>query len=148
MKRSAFPFLFAAIVAVVAGFSFQHDPSIDASAFEPQFREAARRVGLTVVNETAASVNELPLPLTVQWHPRRWHTNSANRAEVGVADGVDHYGLVREQASRVDCFVRYLDGRVQVIAVHAARGDSLAATDLRMALQQKFPGIPVKLQIQ
>ena len=148
MKRSSLPFFLAALIAVLITFSLQSDPSIDASAFEPRFREAARAAGLSVVNESNASKVELDLPWTVEWHPRRWKTRIANRPESGIDDGVDHYGLAGGKASRVDCFVRYLDGRVQVIAVRPINGDLFAAGEMRVALNRQFPKIPVKLQSQ
>src|SRR3954453_5705788 len=99
MKRSAFPFLLAAIIALAVGFSYQHDPSIEADKFVKQLREAVQHGGFAIVNETAASKEEVPLPLSIQWHPRRWRTNSSSGGIAGNADGADHFGLIRDRTS-------------------------------------------------
>ena len=55
MKRSFFPFLLAAIIAVGLVFSAQQDPSIAAGTFETQLRAAAKRQNFSVINEEAVS---------------------------------------------------------------------------------------------
>ena len=61
---------------------------------------------------------------------------------------LQRFGLVRDRTSRVDCFVRYLDGRAQVVEIRAVRAESMAATDLRAALLQEFPALPIRVKLQ
>ena len=147
MKRSSLPFLLAAILAILAGFSFERDPSINADAFVPELRQAVKRAGFTVVTEEMASKADVPLPITVRWHPRRLHAEPEANATAQTTDGADHFGLLRDRTSRVECFVRYLDGRAQFILIRAKSGESLAAANLRTALAKAFPGFPVELEV-
>jgi len=147
MKRSALPFFLAAILALVVGFSCQHDPSIEGNAFVPQFRKAVKHGGFSIAREETVSKDEAPLPLSIRWHPRRWHTQSSPDSAVGNADGADHFGLVRDRTSRVECFVRYFDGRAQFVLIRANANESLAAMNLRSTLTQAFPDFPIQIEI-
>ncbi len=148
MKRSSLPFLLAAIIALVLGFSCQRDPSIETGAFVPQFREAVRHAGFGIVNESTASKDEVPLPFSVQWHPRRWWGSGNSDAGTPFPDTADHFSVVRDRTSRLECFVRYFDGHAQFIAIHAPPNEPLAAINLRAALTQKFPGFPIKIEVR
>ena len=148
MKRSFFPFLLAALIAVGLVFSAQHDMSVGAEKFEQQMRAAAKRQNFLIVNEEAVSQDELPLPLSVRWNPRRWGPRSASEEAAKLPDNIQRYAFVRDRTSRVDCFVRYLDGRAQVVEIRAPRNQERAANEFRSVLTQEFPALPVKLRLQ
>jgi len=135
-------------MALVVGFSCQHDPSIEANTFVSQLRTAVKHGGFSVVTEETASKDDVPLPLSIRWHPRRWHTQASPDFAVGNGDGADHFGLIRDRTSRVECFVRYLDGRAQFVLIRANANESLAAMNLRSALTQEFQGFPIQIEIK
>ena len=148
MKRSALPFFLAAILALVVGFSCQHDPSIEGNSFVSQLRTAVKHGGFSIVTEEAVSKDDVPLPLSIRWHPRRWHTQTSPDFAVSNADGADRFSLVRDRTSRVECFVRYLEGRAQFVLIRANPNESLAAMNLRSALTHAFPDFPIQIEIK
>lgn len=146
MKRSSLPFLLAAFIALAVGFSFQHDPSLDPNVFESQFRSAIRQAGFATLAEAELSADEVALPLTIRLHPRRWRTPEA--ASPQAPDAVERFSLSRTNSTRVECYVRTLDGRVQLIEIRAPQSETIDAADLRVALRQRFPGLPVTLRME
>jgi hypothetical protein len=148
MKRSFFPFLLAALIAVGLVFSAQQDMSVGAETFEKQMRAAAKRQNFSVVNEEAVGQEELPLPLSVRWHPRRWGPKASSADAARLPDNIERFGLIRDRTSRVNCFVRYLDGRAQVVEIRVTSNEVQAGTDLRSVLMQEFPSLTINLRIQ
>jgi hypothetical protein len=148
MKRSSLPFLFAALIAVGLVFSAQQDPSVRGDDFEKKLRAAATGQHFAMVSDETVSQEEVSVPLTVRWHPRRWGPGNASQTAIAFPDSTQRFGFVRGRAARVDCFVRYLDGRAQVVEIRAAHDAAEAAADLRTALMQEFPALPIKLRTQ
>lgn len=148
MKRSFIPFLLAAIIALGLVFSTRQDLSVGATDFESKLRAAMKRQSFSIVNEEEVSQEELSLPVLVRWHPRRWGQKTLSQEVATHPDGVLRIGLVRDGTSRVDCFVRYLDGRAQAVEIRAEQKQTRAGTEFRSVLTQEFPSLPIKLQIQ
>jgi hypothetical protein len=147
MKRSAYPFLLAAIGAIGLGFYVPEDVSLDRQAFASQFRDTIRQDGFAIVAESDASLEDAPIPLTMKWHPRRWRAALTAPKAAEIPDSATRFTLARAKGTKVECFVRYQDGRAHFIEIRADRREPLEAADLRLALKKQFPQFPVKLQV-
>ena len=148
VKRKIFILLAAAVIALALVFTLQRDPSVEFGTFQPQLRDTFRRSGYTTVTEASCSPQRVPLPLAIQWHPRRWHHESSVQMAIGFPNGAEYYTVTQDGSAMLDCFVRYLDGRASFIDIRASGAQHLAATALRSTLAQQFPGLPIKLTTQ
>jgi hypothetical protein len=147
MKRSSYPFLLAAIGAIGLGFCMPDEGSLDRQAFAAQFQDTIRRNGYAVIAETDVSLEEAPVPMTTKWHPRRWRAALAAPKDAQIPDSSTRFTLAGARAAKVECFVRQHDGRAHFIELRASRGESVEATELRLALKKQFPQFPVILQL-
>lgn len=148
MKRKVFILLAVTVIALAAAFVCQRDGSVELGTFQAQFRESLQQRGFTIVAQASGSRDQVPLPLTIQWHPRRWHIEPAVQATIGFPDSSEHFTVSRDGTSTIECFVRYLDSRAQLIDIRAAHSQALAASDVRSTLHERFPALPIKLRIQ
>lgn len=146
MKRSAYPFLLAAIGAIGLGFCMPDEGSLDRQAFASQFQDTIRGNGFAVIAETDVSLEEAPIPLTTKLHPRRWRAALAAPKDARIPDSATRFTLAGAKAAKVECFVRCHDGRAHFIKIQAIRSESVGAVELRLALKKQFPQFPVKLQ--
>lgn len=144
MKRSSLPFLLAAIIAVLVGFSYEHDPSLDHDSFEAKFRSSVRKAGFDILTEVSLGTDALALPLTVQLHPRRLRGTSGMPSQF--PDGTVRYGVARRGSFKMDCYVRYLEGRAQLLEIRTDRTGAVDASDLCLALRQGFGEFPVRIR--
>lgn len=144
MKRSAFPFVLAALIAVMIAFSFQQDPSPDIGTFDGRFRSVLQDGGYAVLSEVPVALDQVPLPFLVQWHPRRWRTGS--NPDAANAGSAERLTLSRHGNPKFDCFVRFTEDRAQVIAIEGGADEMHDAAELRASLRQQFPGFPVQLR--
>jgi hypothetical protein len=139
----------AALVAVVA-FVLQPDPSVDWVSFQSRLHETLKRNDFTIVEERTISSEAIPLPLSVQLHPRCWLSQNKHPGvivEIGFPDGAEDYAVIRGGSSVLHILVRYVRGRASVIHIRPTVPKSAAKT-LRFTLEQQFPGLPIKVTAQ
>ena len=148
MKRKVFILLAATVIALALAFILQRDPSVEFGAFQSQLRDTLRRSGYTTMTEASCSPQQVPLPLAIRWHPRRWHHEGSFQAVIGFPNGAEYYTVTQDGSSMLDCFVRYLDGRASYIDIRARAAQLSTATALRSTLAHQFPGLPIKLTTQ
>ena len=148
MKRKVFILLAAAVIVLALAFTLKRDPSVEFGTFQQQLRDTFQRSGYTTLAHVSCSPQGVPLPLAIQWHPRRWHQEGSVQMVIGFPNGAEYYTVTLDGSSMLDCFVRYLDGRASFIDIRASGAQHLAATALRSTLAQQFPGLPIKLTTQ
>jgi len=148
VKRKVSIFLLVTVLAFAAAFICQRDGSVEIGSFQAQFRDALQLRGFTILAQASGNRDQVPLPLTIRWHPRHWHINSSTQAIIGFPDSSDHFTVSRDGTSLIECFVRYLDSRAQLIDIRAAQSQGLTAADVQLALRKQFPGLPINLRIQ
>ena len=148
MKRKPFIVVAAVAIALVLAFILRRDPSVESGAFQSQLRDTFRRGGYTTVAEASCSPQQVPLPLSTQWHPRRWHREGSIHMAIGFPNGAEYYTVTQDGSSLLDCFIRYLDGRASYIDIRARAAQKSAAVALRSTLAHQFPGLPIKLTAQ
>ena len=145
VKRKITLLLAAALIVFGGAYAFQPDRSVDYASFQPRFLTAVRSGGLETVEIMSCSRDQVPLPLAILWHPRRWHSDSGIHAVTGFPDSAERYKLAADGSPPCDCFVRYLDGRATVIAIRARTAQESVARTLRSTLAHEFPGLAITL---
>jgi hypothetical protein len=151
MKRLALLILIASAATVALVMSQEPDPSVEYHQFRMQFTNLLRRGGFTFMALESCNPQDAPIPLAIQWHPRRWFPRTADTAPIGFHGGSEiedreHYTLKAGNAAIVDCFVVHLDGRASYMVIRAQAGGAAAASNLRSALASEFPGLPIELR--
>lgn len=145
MKRGLTLLLAAALIVLGVAFVFQPDSSVDYASFQPRFLTAVRSRGFVAAEMAMCRGDQVPLPLAIRWHPRRWHTDSGIHVVTGFPNCAEHYQVALGGSASCDCFVRYLDGRATFISIRAQTAQQAAARTLRAALADEFPGLSISL---
>ena len=148
LKRK--PFIAIATVAVatataVITLAIQPDPSIEWPSFQARLRQMFVRSGFITVQEKSCGADQVPLPLSVRWHPRRWFVEAPALAITGFPNSAELY-TVSLNGQSADCFVRYVDGRASVIDVRGDSANQDAAVILHSNVAQEFPKLPIRMQ--
>ena len=121
------------------------DRSVDYTFFQTRFSTAISSGGFKMVESASIRGDYVPLPLSIRWHPRRWHSSSAIRIASGFPDSAEHYKLFVDGSPSFDCFVRYLDGRAALIDIRANFAQEHFARTLRSTLAHEFPELRITL---
>lgn len=133
------------VIALALVYILRPDPSVEFRAFQSRLRDTFHRAGYTIMSEGSCSVQEVPLPLTIEWHPRRWQHRDPALVLIGIPPGADCYTVRRDSSSVLNCFVRYLDGRACYIDIRAGAADLSDVASLRSSLVSEFPGLPIEV---
>jgi hypothetical protein len=145
VKRKVTILLVAVVILLGVAFVLTPDRSVDHVSFQPRFTSVVGSGGFQTVELASCSSDQVPLPVGIRWHPRRWRSESGVHAVIGFPDGAEHYKLVADGSPPFDCFVRYLDGRATLIAIRARSAQESAARTLRSTLAREFPGLTITL---
>jgi len=145
VKRKVSILLAAAVILLGVALVFTPDRSVDYASFQPRFLTAVHNGGFQTVAVASCSSDQVPLPVGIRWHPRRWHSEPSIQTTIGFPDSAEHYTLVAAGAPPFDCFVRYLDGRATIIAIRAHAAQGVVARALRSTLAREFPGLTITL---
>jgi hypothetical protein len=103
------------------------------------------RSGFITVQEKSCGAEQVPLPLSVRWHPRRWFVEAPARAMTGFPNSAELY-TVSLNGQSADCLVRYVEGRASVIDVRSRFTNQSAASILSSNLTKEFPTLPIRMQ--
>jgi hypothetical protein len=139
--------MLAAIAVLVVGMLvlLNRDATVEWSSFTPQLSETFQRSGFTTLALSSCSPDKVAVPFTVRWHPRRWRSEPALSA-AGFPNSAEHYTVVGQGSSEIDCFVRYLNGRASAIDIRSSLRDAPVADVLSAALAAQFPRLSIHLQ--
>lgn len=150
MKHITVIILAIATVALVVVFVLQPDATVDYASFQGRFQNALTKCDGSMASATSCRGEEVPLPLSVTWHPRRWHKLATSTSNVAIGFGFPNSAsrvqVAVDGSGPFDCFIRYLDGRAACISVRAHAAQMPQARTLRFALEGEFPGLPVMLE--
>ena len=145
MKRKILLFLAATFILLGVAYTIQSDRTIDYADFQPRFSTTVRSSGFQTVESASCSGDQVPLPLSIRCHPRRWHSDSHGQVVNGFPDSAELYKLAVDGSPTFDCFVRYVDGRASVIAIRAHTSQEPIARTLLSKLVREFPGLTITL---
>jgi hypothetical protein len=145
VKRKILLLLAVTVIVFGLAYAFQPDRSIDYTSFQSRFSTAVHSSGFQTVESASCSGDQVPLPLSIRWHPRRWHSDSRVCLVIGFPDSAERYKIAVDGSPTFDCFVRYLDGRATLIAIRANSAQETIARTLRSALAREFPGLTITL---
>jgi hypothetical protein len=144
-------FVAVAVIVQAAAYFFVvyfHRPfkTVDWASFEPRFLTAIDSTGFHTLEYGSCTREQVPLPLNIQWQqPPQGH--SRIHLTFGFPDSAMHYKLAVGGSAPFDCFVRYVDSRATVIAVHARSAQASQAQTLVSTLVREFPGLTITLTI-
>jgi hypothetical protein len=145
VKRKILLLLAATVIVLGVAYTIQPDRSIDYTYFQARFSTTVRSSGFQTVESASCSGDQVPLPLSIRWHPRRWHSDSRGHVVSGFPDSAERYKLAVDGSPTFDCFVRYLDGRATLIAIRAHTAQEPIARTLLSKLVREFPGLTITL---
>lgn len=143
LKR-AIPILFGAVgISLALIVVLQSDPAVQSDVFQARLSGTFLRNGFTAVSAKTVNSDHVALPHSVRWHPRHWYRKIS--VMTGFPDRAEHYTVTRDGSAMIDCFVRYIDDRASFIEIKTTTPQRLVAMDMQSALDQQFPGLPIKL---
>jgi len=151
MKWKVLLFVAVAVIVQAAAYFwvvYLHRPfeTIDWVSFEPRFRTAIDSSGFHTLEIGMCSSEQVPLPLNIQWQQQP-QDHSRIHFAFGFPNSAMHYKFAAGNAAPFDCFVRYVDGRATVIAVHARSAQASQARTLVSTLVREFAGLTITLTI-
>jgi hypothetical protein len=150
VKRKSLLLVAAAVVVIgtvffCTAYAFRPFETIDYASFEPRFATTIRSAGFQTLEERSCSGEQVPLPLNIRLRQHHSDSNSGIHVATGFPNSAVHYKLTAGGSAPFDCFVRYLDSRATVIAVHARPAQASEARTLRATLVREFPGLTITL---
>ncbi|MDB6151527.1 MAG: hypothetical protein JWQ44_2975 [Chthoniobacter sp.] len=145
MKRKLF--ISAGVAVLILGMLvlLNRDPTVEWSSFTPRLSETFQRTGFTTLALSSCSPDQVAVPFTVRWHPRRWRSEHTLFV-TGFPNAAEHYTVAGKGSSQIECFVRYLDGRASAIDIRSHLRDAPVADILSAALRTQFPRLSIHLQ--
>jgi hypothetical protein len=148
VKRKLSSLMAAVVILTGAAFVCMPDGSVRWNDFETRFRASVNAAGFKVLAESSCSVDEVPLPRRIEWHPRHWSWDSGIHLATGFPNGAVHYELsVGGSSETLDCRVRYVDGRAVFVVIRAGAAQEPAARALRAVMEREFPWLSIEVTI-